>query len=37
MNEQFAVSQTSVSPGWLVSALLVPWSNCGASNFGESG
>jgi hypothetical protein len=48
MSEQFAVSQTSVSPGWrpkvglllfilaLMSPLLVPWSNRGASNLGES-
>jgi hypothetical protein len=48
VSEQFAVSRTSASPGWrpklglllvilaLVSPLLVPWSNGGASNLGES-
>jgi hypothetical protein len=49
MSEQVAVNQTSASPGWrpklgllllilaLVSPLIVPWSNGGASNLGESG
>lgn len=48
MSEPSAVSRTSVSPGWrpqlgvllfilaLVAPLLVPWSNGGASNLGES-
>jgi hypothetical protein len=48
MSEEVAVNQTSVFPGWLpkvglllfilalVSPLLVPWSNRGASNLGES-